>query len=385
MHCRVGCRCSSDSMWLWSRPAAAAPICPLAWELPYATGVALKKKKKKFVLKIFLRMWQSIQQAFRLKVKSKIFEGLRRDIYQNYRSAEGCPEYIFLTQEIRLSFQVFQLASDLTNSRRYFFPISLLHWLFRIRSKKKSVVALLCPKPVFLMWRNNCIFCFMLVGNTGLSQNVKFQCYRYLNYQDKVIQCISNKFFRFMHWGSILKWTKKREREINEEKRPTGKVVWGLFSFPKRRGVERYHPPCQHLGGKGTWKTQETRAFLDLWDPERVTSSLLSCIVPVFLSHAFLRVTYKCYHMMFVCLWRTSLSNMHPMFTVALFTTAKTWEPKYPSTDEAINMWYIYTSYCCGYGFDPWPRKFCMPWVWPKKGKWFLMLRVQALMCAGLC
>ena len=28
------------------RPAAAAPIRPLAWELPYATPAALKKKKK---------------------------------------------------------------------------------------------------------------------------------------------------------------------------------------------------------------------------------------------------------------------------------------------------------------------------------------------------
>lgn len=42
-------------MWLGSsvavavvyRPAAAALIQPLAWELPYATGVALKRKKKK--------------------------------------------------------------------------------------------------------------------------------------------------------------------------------------------------------------------------------------------------------------------------------------------------------------------------------------------------
>ena len=29
------------------RPAASAPILPLAWELPYAAGGALKKKKKK--------------------------------------------------------------------------------------------------------------------------------------------------------------------------------------------------------------------------------------------------------------------------------------------------------------------------------------------------
>ena len=32
---------------LWCRPAAIAPIIPLAWELPYATGMALKKEKKK--------------------------------------------------------------------------------------------------------------------------------------------------------------------------------------------------------------------------------------------------------------------------------------------------------------------------------------------------
>ena len=32
------------------------------------------------------------------------------------------------------------------------------------------------------------------------------------------------------------------------------------------------------------------------------------------------------------------------MFTVALFTIAKTWkQPKCPSTDECIKTWYIYT------------------------------------------
>ena len=35
-----------DLVLLWCRPAAVAPIWPLAWELPYATGVALKSKKK---------------------------------------------------------------------------------------------------------------------------------------------------------------------------------------------------------------------------------------------------------------------------------------------------------------------------------------------------
>ena len=34
-------------MWLWYRPAAATLIQPPAWDLPYATGVALKREKKK--------------------------------------------------------------------------------------------------------------------------------------------------------------------------------------------------------------------------------------------------------------------------------------------------------------------------------------------------
>ena len=34
-------------LWLWCRPAAAAPIQSLAWELQYAVGAALKKQKAK--------------------------------------------------------------------------------------------------------------------------------------------------------------------------------------------------------------------------------------------------------------------------------------------------------------------------------------------------
>ena len=33
-------------LWLWCRPPAVALIGPLAWELPYAMGVALKSQKK---------------------------------------------------------------------------------------------------------------------------------------------------------------------------------------------------------------------------------------------------------------------------------------------------------------------------------------------------
>ena len=55
----VGYRCGSDPvlLWLWHRPAATAPIRLLAWEPPYATGVAPEKakrpKKKKKISLVF--------------------------------------------------------------------------------------------------------------------------------------------------------------------------------------------------------------------------------------------------------------------------------------------------------------------------------------------
>ena len=56
----VGRRRGSDLalLWLWRRPAATAPIRPLAWEPPYAVGAALKrrKKKKKILQKSFVLM-----------------------------------------------------------------------------------------------------------------------------------------------------------------------------------------------------------------------------------------------------------------------------------------------------------------------------------------
>ena len=44
----VGHRCGSDPalLRLWCWPAAVAPIWPLGWELPYASGVALKRQKQ---------------------------------------------------------------------------------------------------------------------------------------------------------------------------------------------------------------------------------------------------------------------------------------------------------------------------------------------------
>ena len=47
MSCGVGQRRSWDPtlLWLWHRLVATIPIGPLAWEPPYAVGVALKRQK----------------------------------------------------------------------------------------------------------------------------------------------------------------------------------------------------------------------------------------------------------------------------------------------------------------------------------------------------
>ena len=52
MSCGVGRSHSLDLMllWLWYRPAAVAVIRPLAWELPYAVGAALKRKKNRSIV-----------------------------------------------------------------------------------------------------------------------------------------------------------------------------------------------------------------------------------------------------------------------------------------------------------------------------------------------
>ena len=62
--CSVGRRRGSDLAWLWCRPAAAALIQALAWELPYAAGVALKMQKKNYYKIIFLWIVQENEPGY---------------------------------------------------------------------------------------------------------------------------------------------------------------------------------------------------------------------------------------------------------------------------------------------------------------------------------
>ena len=67
MSCGVGCRRGLDPalLWLWPRPVATAPIRPLAWEPPCATGaaqeMAKKDQKKIFKLKIKKSTWHNLE------------------------------------------------------------------------------------------------------------------------------------------------------------------------------------------------------------------------------------------------------------------------------------------------------------------------------------
>ena len=70
MSCGVGHRCDSDPMllWWWCRPAAEALIRPLARELPYTVGVALKKTKDKTKTKTAKNdfLWQHMRNKYAL-------------------------------------------------------------------------------------------------------------------------------------------------------------------------------------------------------------------------------------------------------------------------------------------------------------------------------
>ena len=66
MSCGVGRRRGSDTelLWLWRRLVATALIRPLAWEPPYAVGVAqengkkTKRKKKKKLSPMHKRVFE---------------------------------------------------------------------------------------------------------------------------------------------------------------------------------------------------------------------------------------------------------------------------------------------------------------------------------------
>ena len=106
----IGCKCGSDLalLWLWYRLAAAAPIQPLAWELPYGTGVVLKTNKNKQKTKIKLII-------IYIKKHSTLIYRLN-DVQQT--------SHIY-------SFCITETLYPFTNTSLFLPPLSAWVWLFR--------------------------------------------------------------------------------------------------------------------------------------------------------------------------------------------------------------------------------------------------------------
>ena len=82
MSCGVGGRLGSDLAlpWLWYRLAAVALIGPLAWELPYAAGAALKGQKTNKPKKEFQKTESSCVKIILNNIQSKHYSKFRKFI-----------------------------------------------------------------------------------------------------------------------------------------------------------------------------------------------------------------------------------------------------------------------------------------------------------------
>ena len=65
---------------LWCRPAATVPIWPLAWELPHALGVVLKRLKKK---KTTFSIDRVTGTGFMLRLNKRIEHNIFRSSFQD--------------------------------------------------------------------------------------------------------------------------------------------------------------------------------------------------------------------------------------------------------------------------------------------------------------
>ena len=80
MSCGIGCRRSSDLelLWLWRRPAATAPIPPLAWEPLCAAELAKRQKKKRKKERKLIQLASFVRQSGERGDKDEIGDGGHR-------------------------------------------------------------------------------------------------------------------------------------------------------------------------------------------------------------------------------------------------------------------------------------------------------------------
>ena len=159
MSCGVGRRHGSDPglLWLWYRSAAVAPIGPLAWELPYASGVALKSKKQTQKIKICLKyaiIWHTMVYNTRMSPFSKVV--LKDSTYYIVQIKSSTPwrNYphlipVFTFLNIFLSFLLlFFFFKDLDH------PLGLLDWARWREGDTKKTMTVGRPEevPLQALW-----------------------------------------------------------------------------------------------------------------------------------------------------------------------------------------------------------------------------------------
>ena len=74
-------------LWLWCRPAATAPIRPLAWELSYASSAALKRQRKGFDF-LFFRAAPEAYGGFQARV---LIRAVAAGLCHSHSSARSKP------------------------------------------------------------------------------------------------------------------------------------------------------------------------------------------------------------------------------------------------------------------------------------------------------
>ena len=128
MSCGIGHRCDLDLVLpcLGCRLVAASPIGPLAWKLPYATGMALKESKIK--IHIYLKNKIRAEHFFLVFVKSDI---LFPDFAPEFRISRNDQFGAISLQLSSLSLFLFSASSSSPNGI-FLFPCCSIsfRWLF---------------------------------------------------------------------------------------------------------------------------------------------------------------------------------------------------------------------------------------------------------------
>ena len=93
MSCGVGCRLGSDPvlLWLWCRPAATAPIRPLAWEPPYAAGVAQEMAKRQKYINKLNKSMRKAKKIFIIFTAEKMAQEEIVEAKTELRYSDFCP------------------------------------------------------------------------------------------------------------------------------------------------------------------------------------------------------------------------------------------------------------------------------------------------------